>query len=443
MTSNLLLIGKSGAMAARAALDLTAQNIANASNPDYARRTLSMTEVAAKGGISMEPGASLSGVRPDQVLRTNSLFLQTEARRTASDLSRANAELQGLRNSEAAVEQAGIYPAIIDFEASLARLASDPLDGSLRAAVLEDGRRLAQTFQIATNGLDVAETDLAATADAAVDQVNLLGGELARTNAAIARAKPGSSNMAVLHDQRDALLRDMADLAGVTTSFDPLGRATVQLGGETLVSGIDSYALSKTTNSDGSYAFAVNGQPVTMTAGSLLGASQALRTIGELRTELDDLANLLITRANSAQGTGIAPDGSAGQPFFSGTGAADIGLALTSGSQIATAPAGAGVGSREIGNLQALRDALANGGPASAADALLFKLSSAISARTVTRDALQTIADTAGVALSAETGVDLDQEAANLLRYQQQFEASGRIMQTAADIFDTLLGIGR
>lgn len=443
MSGNLLLIGKSGAMAARAALDLTAHNIANASNPDYARRTLSMAEVAAKGGIAMEPGAALSGVRPDQVLRTNSVFLQTEARRTASDVSRANAELSGLTNAEAAVEQAGIYPAIIDFEASLARLASDPLDGSLRVAVLEDGRRLAQTFQIATEGLEVAEADIAFTADAGVEQVNLLAGELARTNAAIARARPGSSNMAVLHDQRDALLRDMADIAGISTSFDTLGRATVRIGGEEMVAGVAAQSLSRTSNPDGSFAFAVNGTPVSLSAGSLLGGSQAMQAIGTLRTGLDDLASLLITRANDAQGNGIAPDGTPGQPFFSGTGAADIALALVSGGQIATAPAGANAGSRETGNLQALRDALANGGPASAADALLFNLSSAISARTVTRDALQTIADTAGVALSSETGVDLDQEASNLLKYQQAFQASGRVIQAAADIFDTILGIGR
>jgi flagellar hook-associated protein 1 FlgK len=443
VSGNLLLIGKSGAMAARAALDLTAQNIANASNPDYARRTLSMAEVAAKGGIAMEPGASLSGVRPDQVLRTNSLFLQTEARRTASDLSRADAELQGLGNAEAAVEQAGIYPAIIDFEASLARLSSDPLDGSLRAAVVEDGRRLAQTFQIATGGLDVAAQDIAFGADAGVDQVNLLAGELARTNAGIARARPGSTNMAVLHDQRDALLRDIAEISGVTTSFDVLGRATVELGGETLVSGVHAFTLTKTNNPDGSLSFAVAGQPATLTSGSLLGASQALRSLGELRTELDDLAGLLITRANAAQATGIAPDGNAGTPFFSGSDASDITMALSGGDKIATAPAGAGVGSREIGNLQALRDTLAAGGPASAADAMLFKLSSAIGARTVTRDAFQTISDTAGVALAAETGVDLDQEAANLLRYQQAFQASGRVIQVAADVFDTLLGIGR
>ena len=35
-----------------------------------------------------------------------------------------------------------------------------------------------------------------------------------------------------------------------------------------------------------------------------------------------------------------------------------------------------------------------------------------------------------------------DAEAANLLRFQQAFQASGRVMQAASDIFDTLLGIG-
>jgi len=442
MSANMILIGKSGAMAARAALDLTAQNIANAANPTYSRRTLSMAEVAAKGGIAMEPGAALSGVRPDQVLRTNSLFLQVEARRTGADLSRAQAELTGLTNAESAVEQAGIYPAIVDFEASLAQLASDPLSGSLRAAVLEDGRRVAQTFAIARQGLDVAQADLRFAGAAGIEQVNLLSGELARTNAAIARATPGSSNMAVLHDQRDALLGQISGHAGLTTTYDNLGRVTVQLGSQTLVSGIDAFTLAKTDNPDGSFAFTVNGVATTVASGSLQGQSQALQAIGQLGTDLDGVATLLITRANAAQASGAALDGSGGQPFFSGTGAGDIALALTSGDGIASAPAGSGARSRDISNLQTLRDSLAIDGPAKQADAVLFRLSSAIGARQITRDALSTIAQTAGVALAAETGVDLDQEATNLLRYQQMFQASGKVIQAAADIFDTLLGLG-
>jgi len=442
MTSSLIQIGKSGAMAARSALELTAQNIANASNPDYARRTLSLEEVASKGSIGFEPGGVLSGVRPDQVLRTTSTFLQNEARRTSGDLARAQAELSGLSNVESAVEQAGIYPAIVDLEASLSRLASDPLGGALRAAVLEDAGRLAQTFGIATDGLDVAEADLRFQADAGVEQASLLAEELARTNVSIARTRPGSSQMAVLHDQRDALLRDLSGLLGIDASFDPLGRVQVQVDGQPLVSGTQAGTLALTNNPDGSFALSVDGTSVALTSGSVLGRSQANQALTSLRGELDTLATSVITTLNTAQAAGSAADGSAGQPFFSGSGASDIALALTSTGQIATAPAGEPAGSRNIGNLQALREALSTNGPASEADALLFNLSSAIGARSVTRDALQTIADTAQIALSAETGVDLDQEATNLLRYQQAFQANGRVIQAAADIFDTILGIG-
>ena len=45
------------------------------------------------------------------------------------------------------------------------------------------------------------------------------------------------------------------------------------------------------------------------------------------------------------------------------------------------------------------------------------------------------------VSLQAQAGVDLDAEAVNLVRFQQAFQASGRVMQVASDIFDSILGI--
>jgi len=381
-------------------------------------------------------------VRPDSVLRTQSVFLQNEARRTSGDLARAQAELVGLTNAESAVEQAGIYPAIVDLEASLSRLASDPLSGPLRAAVLEDADRLSQTFRIASDGLVVATGDLRFQAVAGVDQANLIAAELARTNVSIARSKSGSSQMAVLHDQRDALLRDLSGVVGTNASFDGLGRVSVQLDGQPLVSGAQAGVIALADNPDGSFTLSVNGTDVALASGSILGRSQANQALTDLRGELDTLAASVITTLNAAQASGSAADGSAGQPFLTGTGARDISVALTNTNQIATAAAGSPAGSRDISNLQALRDALSNGGPASEADTLLFNLSSAISARSVTRDALQTISDTAQIALTSETGVDLDQEATNLLRYQQAFQANSRVIQAAADIFDTLLGIG-
>jgi len=40
------------------------------------------------------------------------------------------------------------------------------------------------------------------------------------------------------------------------------------------------------------------------------------------------------------------------------------------------------------------------------------------------------------------SGVNLDEEAANLLKYQQAYQAAGKVMQIASTIFDTILSIG-
>ena len=41
------------------------------------------------------------------------------------------------------------------------------------------------------------------------------------------------------------------------------------------------------------------------------------------------------------------------------------------------------------------------------------------------------------------SGVNLDEEATNLIKYQQAYQAAGKVMQIAGTIFDTLLSIGR
>lgn len=116
-------------------------------------------------------------------------------------------------------------------------------------------------------------------------------------------------------------------------------------------------------------------------------------------------------------------------------------LALQDGRGLATAPAGAGANSRDPSNLSALRSALAANDPAGSMDALIFDISGTVAGRTITRDALQTIAGSARVALESQAGVDLDQEALNLVRFQQAFQASTRAMQVAGDLFDSLLAI--
>jgi flagellar hook-associated protein 1 FlgK len=442
MASDLLSIAASGARAARGALDVTAQNIANASTEGYVRRSAVMAEVAAAGGPLRPNDISYSGVRVAGVERNADMFRQAEVRRTGSDLARADSELNGLKTIESAVEQSGIYDSIVEFEAALQQLSSDPTNPSLRAAAMAGAGTLANTFNIAADGLDAVGEGLRFDASAAVDQANVIGGELARVNLRLARGGEGSTDRASLLDRRDSLLEQLSGITNISTSFDASGAVAVSSGGQPLVTGGEAATLSMTAAADGTVTFAVDGTAIAPTGGSLAGASLALTETADVRARLDALADGIAGTINAAQAGGVALDGSPGQLIFAGAGASGMKAVLTDGAALATAPAGAPAGSRDASNLAAMRQALDASGAASGTNALLFDVSSRVAARTITRDALGAIASSAQATLQQQSGVDLDTEAANLMRFQQAFQASGRAMQVASDIFQTLMGIG-
>jgi flagellar hook-associated protein 1 FlgK len=446
MASDLLSIGKSGANAARVALDVTAQNIANASSEGYVRRSVALAEVASAGGIGQSGDISLSGVRLKGIVRNADLFRQSEVRRTGADAARANAEVAGLENIESAVEGADTYTAIVKFEGTLQQLAADPTNTSLRAAVVEQARTMASSFNIASQGLDSVRDGLQFEAGDGIDQVNKLAQELARVNLRLARASDASSDQTQLLDQRDSLLQSLSNYTDMKTTISPDQTVQVSLGGTpgtSLVTGGTATPLAMTAAADGTISFTLGGSPITIAGGALAGKSQALTKLADTRSRIDAVANSVITAVNTAQAAGVDLTGATGQPMFSGTGAGNIAMVMVDGTGLATAPAGAGANSRNSANLEALRSALDGVDPAGKMDAAIFDISSTVQGRSISRDALVTIASNASIALSAQAGVDLDQEAVNLIRFQQAFQASGRIMQVASDLFDTIIGIGR
>ncbi|WP_226632958.1 flagellar hook-associated protein FlgK [Novosphingobium profundi] len=445
MPSDLISMARSGTRAARTALEITSNNIANASSEGYVRRSVSLAEVAV-GTVSSTPTSiNLAGVAVAGIVRNADQFRQGEVRRTGADAARAAAEVQGLENIESAVEQTGVYTSIVDFEAGLQALLSDPTDGPLRAGVLEQGRTLSETLNVAASSLDAVGDGLRFEAGEGVENVNRIATELARVNLRLSRASDASSDQTAQLDQRDMLLQELSQYVDTRTSFAPdTGVVTVTLGGPSgtdLVDGGATRSLAMTTAADGTVSFTLDGTPTAISSGQLAGKSLSLTQAASTRAELDAIAAEIVTTVNAAQAGGVDLDGNPGQPLFSGTGAADMRMIATNGAAVATAPAGAGANSRDVSNLEAMRSALSAADPAGDMDTLLFGISSAVAGRRVTRDALDSIASTARVALQAQAGVDLDQEAVNLVRFQQAFEANARVMQVATDIFDSILAI--
>lgn len=441
MTSNLLSIASSGAAAASAALNVTAQNIANVSTVGYVKRGVTTTELVGNSSQGVDD-ISLFGVGPATVTRNVDSFQQAEARRTNSAAVSADTQVSSLTNIQTALEQTNLYPSITSFETSLQRLTSNPTDPSLRAGVLAATMNMAQTFNLASSELTSAGQGMQFDAADSVVQVNQLATNLAAVNIKISADNDPSANQAPLLDQRDELLQQMSKYADITTTIQPNQTVQVQMGGASgpqLVSGGTASSLAMSTAANGTISFTLGGSAISLGGGSLAGQQQSLLTVAATNTSLDSIAASLINAANTAQSSGVAQDGSAGQPLFSGTSAATIGLALTSGTQLATAPAGAGANSLDPANLTALQNAVLTADPAGKTNNLLFSVSSAVRNATTTQTALDAIAANAQTTLEAGAGVNLDEEATNLLRYQQAYQASGKVMQTAQTLFNSLL----
>jgi flagellar hook-associated protein 1 FlgK len=445
MPTAMFTIARSGLGVTRTSLELTAQNVANAANPDYSRRTLTQSELVMTGSIGPVGAASLGGVRPGVIERAESALVQRQARDASSALSAAEAEFFALREAESAVETSGLFKGLVDFEAALTRLEGNPLEPALRLSALESARQMAATFRVANGTLANTRGLVQGETSAEVLTVNELANELAAVNRDLVGTREGTAGRAALLDARDKALRGLAEQFTIIPTFNANGTADVAVAGTppvTLVTGANAETVSVTFAADGTASFAVGAAALVPSGGAMAGRAAALTRMAGLQTELDTLAASTVTIANTAQAAGSAADGTPGQPLFAGTGAGSITVVLGSANGLATAPAGAPAGSRDTANLAALIGALgADTGPTAGADVLLLGLSSEVSAVQTRRDGLAVVASSAEAELLRETGVDLDVEAANLVRLQQAFEANSRVIQVAADIFDTLLGL--
>ena len=452
MSSNLLSIAASGARAAEIALDLTGQNIANAGNPGYVRRSANDVEVASASSWSTANDISLSGVTVSGIVRNADSFLQSEARSTASNTAQASATVSGLTDVETAVEDSGVFTAIGNFRNAFTALEQNPTDASARAGVIQSGQTMASAFQIAGQGLASTQTGLQGEVSDGVAQINTLASQLATINTQLSATAGGApttggvttSDRAGLMDQRDSLLDQLGQLASLATTIQPDGSVNVNLGGVSgppLVTGTQTNTLTNSVNADGTESLAIGNAAVALAGGSLAGNQAALATLSQIGDSLDSLASGIATTINNQQAQGADLDGNPGAALFSGTTAATLTLATSNGSAIATAAAGSAAGSTDATNLTAMTGALGTLDPAGTMNQILTQISGDVQSATTTQTTLQTLSSAAAASLATQAGVDLNTEAVNLVQFQQAFEASGKVIQAASTVFTAIYNL--
>ncbi|MDP2266761.1 MAG: flagellar hook-associated protein FlgK [Thiobacillus sp.] len=129
-------------------------------------------------------------------------------------------------------------------------------------------------------------------------------------------------------------------------------------------------------------------------------------------------------------------------------GASGMGMAITDPADIAAAAVTGAVGdNRNALALGALQTAKTLGNGTATYQGAFSQLVSQVGNKTreleLTSSASGNLLSELTASMQAESGVNLDEEATNLLRYQQAYQAAAKSMQIAGELFDMLLSIGR
>ncbi len=446
--SDLLSIGASGVRAYQTALSTVSENIANTGTAGYTRRTATLGEVASiGGGIAARSSSTGSGVTVVGITRSADAYRSQAVRSAGTDLAKTETSITWMNRIETSLSDNKLGDRLTSFFGAAQTLSADPTSIPARAVMLESASSAAAAFAATGKALDTAAAELDSSASQAVDSLNSLGTALAKINDGIARSQPGSSSAAQLADQRDQVLEQMSTLTDVNTSLDDLGRATVRLGGAAgpaFVVGNDSGQAAVTRNDDGAMQFTVMRGATTTSlspsGGALAGFADGAQRLAAARDGLDAIAEDFTKQVNTVQAQGRDLDGKAGTALFeTGDSPTDISVALTDPRGIAAAGVNGGI--RDASNLTALQKARSDGGFETRTTNLIAGNAAALQQRTTVADAQSAIRDGAVSALATASGVDLDSEAVDLLRFQQAYQASSRVIQTARDTFQTILEI--
>ncbi len=348
--SSLFQIGINGLQAQQAALNVTGQNITNASTPGYSRQR---AEISSLSGTFSGGVFSGAGSRVDAVTRIADQFINNQIRVDQSLDSELGAFATRTGQLEAALydDGFGIDSAMREFFDALQNASNNPLDAATRQFVLSRGTALAERFNTVSERVLQQGLDLNAALEAGTSRVNEIADLVADTNRRIAVLQDSrdTGSLNILIDQRDELLKELSSWISVNTSEQADGQINVFIGkGQSLVLGTQTAALSVADNgavflqSQGTsgqldVTSALSGGEV----GGLLGYRE--QVLHPAQNQLGHLAAVMSFTFNEQHHLGIDLAGNFGGNFFR-----DLNDPTVISQRMGALPGGANTGFGEV-----------------------------------------------------------------------------------------------
>jgi flagellar hook-associated protein 1 FlgK len=446
----------SGALASQLALSSSSQNIANLQTKGYTRQAALLNAVAPSAG-STQAG---NGVQVSSLLRFSDNYKTQQLWRTASDLG-AHSQTQPYMTQLETVmgnDDANLSGGIDKFFAALNAVAGvDPTSTPLRQQVVTAAGLLAQRFNSLNNVYNSQLQSVRQQRVAIVDSANVSITAIASLNARIANANAAGSNASSLIDERDQAIDSLSSQMALEVSDQPDGTRDVSLrSGQSLVLGSVAGKLDVIGGASQTFSLTFAGTTfdldVTGAGGQLGGlASYEKNVLLPMQQNVAEMAQQVADKVNTQLAAGKTMDNNPGKPLFVfNTGSTSNMLQVASGFQTADLAFSADGTPGDTGNLQKLVDiknqpiTLTGLGSVLLSDAdtqLVGKLAVDSQQNKGALDTYQTMRQQAEADWQSTSGVNQDEEAVNLVEYQNMYQANLKVMSVANALFDATLAM--
>jgi flagellar hook-associated protein 1 FlgK len=314
-------------LAFQRALEMTGHNIANANTPGYSRQ---VAEFGTRGGQDIGVGFIGSGTQITTIKRVYDQMLGEQWRTAMTGQARFDTlhTLSSRLDSLLADPTTGLNSGLQAFFQSVQDVANDPGSIAARQALLGEAQGVVQRFQSLDQRLAETEAEVNQRVAFSVENINRLAVSIADVNNKIARSGGLSGNQPNdLLDQRDALIRSLAEEVSVNTALQDDGTMSVFIGsGQTLVIGSQVSELAvqgsefDPTRLEVVYRGSGGNTPLgSNMSGGNLGGLMDFRSqmLDPARQSLGRTATAFVQSFNDQHTSGMDLRGALGQNFFS------------------------------------------------------------------------------------------------------------------------------
>lgn len=441
------------------ALDVMGHNIANANTPGYSRQVARQVTTPPFTLPSrmrpMSAGQVGTGVQIAAITRMRDDFIEMQLRNETHSSGQWQARRNALHQVEIILMEPSDYSlrdSMDKFWESLQGLHKDPESSGARAVVREQAISLTQSFQHVHKQLSDLQTDLDRLVAMDVERINSISERLADVNEQIRRVSISGQNPNDLLDTRDQLLLELSELTDVNIVTMDDGTVSVNIDGLSIVNGDRSTALRTETDPATGFVniyWGNTNREVRPTNGHIAGVLDARDDlIPQYLDDLDTLANELIEKFNEVHREGFTLDDQPGGDFFTGAGggAANIGIhqdILDDLNAIAASGDGTpGDGSNALRLADVYNDPTIIDGTTSLADFF----TSLVSGVGVASQKAKHMVDSQAVLVDhlqgrqdSISGVDLDEEMVDMIRFQQAYNAAARVVTAMDEVIETII----